>query len=93
MRPDAFADAIVSTIKRSLEQPQARITALEQRLARLESKPHVKFCGVWTAGAQYAAGDAATHHGGLWIAKADTGGEPGKDFVGWQLAVKRGDAR
>ncbi|HXG54021.1 MAG TPA: hypothetical protein VNJ03_01460 [Vicinamibacterales bacterium] len=65
---------------------------LERRIKELEGKPHVKFTGVWKAGA-YQPGDAATHHGGLWICRAATSGEPSQDFVGWQLAVKRGDAR
>jgi len=34
MTADAFADLVVSTIKRSLEQPQARIAALERRIRR-----------------------------------------------------------
>jgi hypothetical protein len=69
---------------------KTQIDALGARLASLEAKPHVKFCGVWKAGGTYEPGDAATHQGGLWICKVATPGEPSKDFVGWQLAVKRG---
>jgi hypothetical protein len=54
--------------------------------------PHVKFVGTWKTGTPYEPGDAAVHHGGLWICKVPTSGEPSKDFVGWQLAVKKGSA-
>jgi hypothetical protein len=89
---EAMAASTVLAIKTVLTPIKAKLQALEQRISQLETKPHVKFCGTWTAGHTYTLGDAATHHGGLWIAKAATAGEPGKDFAGWQLAVKRGSA-
>ena len=52
------------------------------------AKPHVKFCGVWKAGTVYARGTRRRIRAGS--------GSPGshranhRDFVGWQLAVKRG---
>jgi hypothetical protein len=66
----------------------ARLDALESRLEALESKPDVKFCGVYESGRSYAPGDACTHSGGLWICKAATTGQPNHDYAGWQLAVK-----
>lgn len=69
-----------------------RLDTLEQRVTALEGKPHVKFLGVWKAGESYGPGDAATHHGSLWICQAPQAGEPSKDFHGWTLAVKRGSA-
>lgn len=89
---NAMAEAVVINMKRAIDPLKQRLEAAELRLATLESKPHVKFCGVWKSGQTYAPGDAATHHGGLWIAKTETAGEPSKDFAGWQLAVKRGGA-
>jgi hypothetical protein len=86
---DEMAEVVVTTIKKALD---FRIGPLEQRVQALEAKPHVKFCGVWKANGTYGPGDAATHHGGLWICKVATAGEPSKDFVGWQLAVKKGSA-
>jgi len=71
---------------------ERRVESVERRLAAFEAKPHVKFCGVYEPGRTYAPGDAATHHGSLWICKVATPGEPSKDFVGWQLAVKKGSA-
>lgn len=40
-------------------------------------------------GESYEKGDAVTHGGSYWIAKADTNGTPGKSDD-WRLAVKRG---
>lgn len=84
---------ILSTYRHRIKESRELIVALEQRLAALERKPHVKFVGVWKSGTTYMPGEAATHQGGLWICKVATGGEPSKDFAGWQLAVKSGGAR
>ena len=35
-------------------------------------------------------GEAVVRDGSLWICKVQTPGEPSKDFVGWQLAVRKG---
>jgi Collagen triple helix repeat (20 copies) len=45
--------------------------------------------GVWTERA-YAAGDAVSHGGSLFIAQLDTSAKPGKSDD-WRLAVKRGN--
>ena len=87
-----LASATVDVLKKALAVRDGRITALEQRLAQLEAKPFVKFCGTWQRDTTYTAGDAATHHGTLWICRRSTTGEPSKDFVGWQLALKKGAA-
>lgn len=45
--------------------------------------------GVWAEGKEYAAGDAVTWAGSVWIAQKDTSDKPdGGD--GWRLSVKRG---
>lgn len=81
---------IIPLVVKKLVAHKDRADELEQRLSLLETKPHVKFCGVWEAHKTYEPGDAATHQGGLWVCKAVTTAQPSKDFVGWQLAVKRG---
>lgn len=43
MNPEALAEAIVEHVERPLI---VRIRALEARVATIERKPHVKFCGV-----------------------------------------------
>ena len=85
-----MAGPIVELVKRTVTPLKTELQALQQRLATLEAKPHVKFCGVYQSGQTYAPGDAVTHQGGLWVCKAETCGTPSQDFVGWQLAVKRG---
>jgi integrin beta 3 len=46
--------------------------------------------GVYKAGEQYDAGDAATWGGSLWIAQRATDQKPDTPDSGWRLAVKRG---
>jgi hypothetical protein len=75
-------------MKPILERSNTTIAALEARVALLEQKPHVKFCGVFESGKSYQPGDACTHSGGLWICRAATTGQPNQDFHGWTLAVK-----
>jgi hypothetical protein len=86
----ALADVVVDAMKRLVEGPKVagRIQELEHRIAALEAKPHVKFCGVYESGRSYTPGDACTHGGGLWICKAATTGQPNQDYASWQLAVK-----
>jgi hypothetical protein len=86
------AAGVVAELKTALASRDERIAALETRLNAMERKPFVKFCGVWKSDRPFDPGDAVVHSGGLWICKAATTGEPSKDFVGWQLAVKRGSA-
>lgn len=53
------------------------------------SMPVVIDRGVWVEGKEYAAGDAVTWAGSVWIAQKDTSDKPdGGD--GWRLSVKRG---
>ena len=79
MKSDAFVDAIVSTIKRSLEQPQARIAALEQRIAQLEAAPKgLTYTGTWQRAAEYRRHQGVTHKSQLWVVVSDaTRDEPG----------------
>ncbi len=86
--------ALVETLAPQLKAMRDRNEALERRVAQLETKPHVKFCGVWDASATYEKGDACTRSGSLWICtSATTVGVPGQDFSSWQMAVKNGGAR
>jgi hypothetical protein len=86
---------VLGTIKGVKDSAHERIEALERRVAELEAKPSVSYNGVWGKGQTYQNGDAVTHRVSLWIATLNhLAGEPGQDFVNWQLAVKRGrDAR
>ena len=85
---ELLASAVATAIKEAVTPVAGRIAELETRLAALEAKPHVKFCGVYESGRAYTPGDACTHGGGLWICKAATTGQPNQDYAGWALAVK-----
>lgn len=79
---------LLATYRYKSNETRELIVALETRLSALEQKPYVRFRDVWEPGKSYTAGDAVTYHGGLWICKVATSGEPSKDFVAWKLAVK-----
>ena len=66
-------------ISDGLTQSQDRFEALEARLAALEKKPIVKFCGPFERGKAYLAGDACVHKSALWICRVPTSGAPGED--------------
>lgn len=51
--------------------------------------PTILYRGVFREGDAYEPGDAVTHGGCLWIAKADAPGRPTEGSE-WQLAVKKG---
>jgi hypothetical protein len=92
---DGLAVAVVDALARTVDGPKVggRFDALEQRLAALEQKPSVKFCGVWDRDKAYRSGDAVVHSGGLWIARGEPTGPPNQDYVGWTLAVKSRSVR
>jgi hypothetical protein len=75
-----------------------RLTAIEERVAALESRPRgIVYQGVWAELKSYDAGDVVTHAGSAWIALQATRAKPGdagQASRSWQLMVKRGrDAR
>jgi hypothetical protein len=94
---DGLADGLVAAIRdfvsRKLNPVDARIKALEERLATMEKKigDGLRYRGVFEADTPYAPGDFVTRSGSLWHCRSRT--EPG-DVPGqsdrWQLAVKRG---
>jgi chitodextrinase len=99
---EALADEAVKSIKsyigRQLAETAAGLSAqiakVEQRLARVENRPQLRYAGVWKAGTVYAEHTAVTHDGSIWIAREATSIRPGDGSGAWILAVKRGrDAR
>ena len=85
---DTLADAIAVGLKEGLGPIVKRIAALEARPAGL------KYVGIWDGSDSYAADEAVTHNGSLWIAREPSRGVRPGDGRAWQLAVKRGkDAR
>lgn len=70
---------------------RVRRNALADRVAALEAKPMMKYCGVWEPG-DYAEGEVVTQGGSMWIAREPTNSRPGTDDS-FQLCVKRGRSR
>lgn len=69
------------------------ISRLVDRIERLEARPAVKYCGVWSPDREYEADNQVTHAGGLWIAKGCSKNcRPGKSPDLWHLCVKSGRA-
>lgn len=89
---EGMAGPIVEVIKRAVTPLRADIAALQADVAALKAEPHLKYLGIWRRGTTYTPGDTITHSGSMWTCRAHTAGEPGKDFDGWQLSVKRGGA-
>jgi hypothetical protein len=68
----------------------ARLDAQANKIAELESRPTMKYVGVWSADEQCVEGEFCTHSGSLWACRATTRSRPGTDET-WQLAAKRGN--
>jgi hypothetical protein len=86
---DVLLNALVTTGK----EDSQRVAALEARIAILERKPNLKYCGVYDGCRVYGEGDAVTCSGSLWIAKGRATQRPDETDDGareWTLAVKRG---
>lgn len=90
---DALTTAIAKFVATLIKEDRARIATLEHDLAAFKAEPHLKYLGTWKRGTSYVPGNTVTHRGSLWTCRAETSGEPEKDFDGWQLSLKRGDAR
>ena len=60
------------------------------RIAALEARPTLEYCGVWGPDNLYGKGNICTHHGSAWHCNYETSGEPGKGGDDWTLMVKRG---
>lgn len=91
---DAF-DVLFKLMSEMNERNKARnqrLDALEAKVKELESKPLLKYAGVWQSGKTYGEGRLVTHGGSLWLATETTADTPGNDGSGYRLIVKRGAA-
>jgi hypothetical protein len=66
------------------------IQSTAARLDKLESRPQVKYQGVYRPGAEYSEGALVTRDGSIFHANRTTRASPGDGSMDWQLAVKRG---
>ncbi|MCK1473168.1 hypothetical protein IVB25_31535 [Bradyrhizobium sp. 193] len=68
----------------------AAISPLKERIAALESRPTMRYLGIWNASRTYQPGSFVTHSGSVWNCEVEnTGVRPGDGGI-WRLAVKRG---
>ncbi|MDA9407431.1 hypothetical protein [Bradyrhizobium sp. CCBAU 45384] len=71
----------------------AAITPLKERIKELESRPTLRYLGIWDAARTYPAGTFVTHGGSIWHTGTETTGvRPGEGGF-WKLAVKRGGSK
>jgi hypothetical protein len=80
--PPAFVDAIGQFIAAELQERDARILQVENKMANW------KYCGVWSEG-QYETGNFVTSDGSLFVCLWTTQSRPGTTDA-WQLCCKRG---
>ncbi|TFV36476.1 hypothetical protein [Bradyrhizobium niftali] len=63
---------------------------LKERLKELESRPTLRYLGIWDASRTYQPGSFVTHSGSVWNCDVEnTRVRPGDGGI-WRLAVKRG---
>ncbi|WP_441232581.1 hypothetical protein [Bradyrhizobium sp. 1200_D9_N1_1] len=66
---------------------------LKARIKELESRPALRYLGIWDAWRTYPPGSFVTHAGSVWHAETEnTGVRPGEGGF-WKLAVKRGGSK
>lgn len=94
MRPQELAQSIAAAIASQVGPLRTRVATLEQQLATvttdLQEHPPLRAGGVWRPRTAFAAGEAVTYDGSLWICTtAHTAGDRFQHDH-WRLAVKRG---
>ncbi|MCK1324220.1 MULTISPECIES: hypothetical protein [unclassified Bradyrhizobium] len=71
----------------------AAIRPLKERLKELESRPTLRYLGIWDASRTYPPGSFVTHAGSIWHTDVENAGvRPGESGF-WKLAVKRGGSK
>jgi hypothetical protein len=97
---EGLAIGVAQAIADAVKPLQERIDALEQkrglagiaaRIAELEQRPGLKYCGVFDPEQSYVSGDFCTFRGSIWHCSIPSTGErPGGAAGVWTLAVKHG---
>jgi hypothetical protein len=89
-----FIVAAVEPVRSENARLSAELVGLRDRVKELESRPSLKYAGIWKSDAVYGSGTFITDGGSVWHAqRASVGERPGSGDA-WQLAVKKGrDAR
>jgi hypothetical protein len=87
---DEIAQAIGIVIAEVHRETDAKIAALNAKIARLETAmEQFKFKSAWVEGDQYRAGNFCSHGGAIFHCCADTKSKPGNDDKSWLLVVPR----
>ena len=67
---------------------------MQLRIAELEARPQLKYCGVFQAGRHYQPGEIVTWSGSAWVCVDRTSAKPGANDLaaraGWKMLVQRG---
>ena len=67
------------------------VELLVKRVAELESRPTLKYLGIWSRDLPYTEGNFVSYDGAMWHAACDSKGvRPGDGGQCWKLAVKQG---
>jgi integrin beta 3 len=93
-----LGEEINTVVRDGFARRDARINALEARIARLEADNEAlrkeldarEHKGVWDAARGYLKHNQVTYDGSGWIAVRDTRARPGTPDSGWKLTTKRG---
>ena len=83
-------DVVVATMFAIvLSEMRSYVAVMQRRIATLEERPSLKYCGVLDPARQYNEGEFVTYRGSLWHCNRSTRGLPGasSDFT---LVAKRG---
>jgi hypothetical protein len=89
---EVLIDAIGQGMAQITHGLRVEISALEKRIAELESTPQLKYVGTWEANKAYWPGNVVTFKGAMWHCRQNTVSQPPSED--WQLCVQRGrDAR
>jgi hypothetical protein len=86
-------DEVRSPLSDRIADLQREVSLLKSRCQELETRPTLKYCGIWSGETTYKPGDFVTCKGSLWHCQAATRsqpGEPGAASRAWVLAAKRG---
>ena len=87
--------ALVITLRETrylLECHKQHRVAMLKRIEALETRPTLRYLGVWNPATLYDTGDFVTQDGSVWACKASTQTRPGTadGALYWQMAVRRG---
>jgi hypothetical protein len=89
--PEQWGPEFGTELAREIRNYVRRAVApLEKRIGELESRPQVKYQGVYRPGAEYSEGALVTRDGSIFHCSRTTRASPGDGSMDWQLAVKRG---